>query len=301
MAFLHFGRSRNSISGHSATGGISKNCWAGNKKGLISSHRIQAAVLSDIGCVRSKNEDNYIFCRCINEQFHDYSECFDYHLETSKKYCLAGVFDGMGGLASGEIASKTAAECFRESRERISDVASKEKADCILRETFCEANNRITLLQNKLGFIGTTGTVLLHYGDEFKVYHLGDSRAYLFRGNALYQITKDQTLSNMKIELGIYSSDDPQVEWDKHILTHFIGKDVAMLNLEMEESEWIPVSHGDQILLCSDGLYDMCSDNEICCVIRGGKSVQETALNLVSLAKENGGEDNVTCILVKFS
>lgn len=264
-------------------------------------NRINAVVVSDIGRVRSNNEDNYILGRHINEQFLDHSELLEYRSVTREKCYLAGVFDGIGGAEAGEIASKTAAECFRESLERISAVASKKKADCILRETFSEANNRIILLQKKLGFIGTTGTVLLHYGDEFKVYHMGDSRAYLFRNDALYQITKDQTLSNMKIEMGIYPPDDPRVEWDKHKLTYFIGKDETMKNLELEESEWIPVVRGDQILLCSDGLYGMCSDNEISHVIQMNKSVQEIATDLVSLAKGNGGEDNITCVLVKFS
>ena len=262
-------------------------------------NRINAVVVSDIGRVRSNNEDNYILGRHINEQFLDHSELLEYRSVTREKCYLAGVFDGIGGAEAGEIASKTAVECFRESFERISAAASKEKMDCILRETFSEANNRINLLQKKMGFIGTTGTVLLYYDGEFKIFHLGDSRAYLFHNDALYQITKDDTLSNMKIEMGIYLPDDPRVEWDKHKLTCFIGKNETMKNLELEESEWIPVVHGDQILLCSDGLSDMCSDNAISYVIQRNKSVQETAMDLVSLAKENGGEDNITCVLIK--
>lgn len=136
MAFLHFGRNRNSISGYSATGSVSKKNWTGNKKGLISNRKIQAAVFSDVGCAGSKNEDNYILGRRINEQFLDYSEFLDYHLETNEKYCLTGVFDGIGGGELGEIASKIAAECFRDSAERISAGLSKEKIDYIIRGGF---------------------------------------------------------------------------------------------------------------------------------------------------------------------
>lgn len=295
MMFLHQSRKKAAFSWLSKTGIIGRKRWT---KNLCNIH---AVAVSDAGCTRLNNEDTYLLFGKVNQNSLNQSQTSVLLPMAKRMVHLAGVFDGIGGGELGEVASKIAAECCRDSVEGISAGLSKEKIDCIIRGAFFEANKRIILLQKKIGFIGTTGTVLLYYGGEFKVYHLGDSRAYLFRNDALYQITKDQTLSNMKIEMGIYPPDDPRVEWDKHKLTHFVGKDGTMKNPELEESEWIPVVRGDQILLCSDGLYGMCSDNEISCVIQRKRSVQETAMDLVSLAKENGGEDNITCVLVKFS
>ena len=138
-------------------------------------------------------------------------------------------------------------------------------------------------------------------GAEFKIYHLGDSRAYLVHEDELIQITKDQTLAQMKMEVGMYREDDPSVEADKHKLTEYIGRDWTKENLKPVESRWLSVRRNDRILLCSDGLYDMCADDVISGILRKNTSVAEIASELVNTAKANGGEDNITCVVILFS
>lgn len=261
-------------------------------------YRIEAFAVSDIGCVRSNNEDNYILGNNINEQSLEHSRSPVFVTKTIDKAFFAGVFDGMGGGDFGEVAAKVTAECFLVQANEISGCKSKADADKVIRKAFQDSNNQIIDLQKIYRLFGTTGTALLVLNGELKIFHLGDSRAYLIRGRDMFQLTKDHTLAQFKKKIGL---DTLSSEIDRHKLTEYIGKDRTKQNIKPEESEWISIEHCDNILLCSDGLYDMCSDNEISCVIQRNKSVQETVLDLISCAKENGGADNITCVLIKFS
>ena len=137
-------------------------------------------------------------------------------------------------------------------------------------------------------------------GVEFKIYHLGDSRAYLSREDELLQLTKDQTLAQMKLDVGMYREDDPAAEADKHKLTEYIGRDWTRENIRPVESRWIPIQAGDCVLLCSDGLYDMCKNEEIANILRVNSTTEEKTASLVRSAIIRGGEDNITCVIVSF-
>ena len=258
------------------------------------------AVISDVGCVRKNNEDNFVFERNMNRDSVDrcqidvsYSKFFD-------EWHVACVFDGMGGGAMGEVASKNAAEIFLNNLSGLTSSQVKAEVDLILRKAFLEANNHIIALRSEASILGTTATAFCSNGTEFKVYYLGDSRAYLARGKELLQLTRDQTLAQMKIDAGIYRQDDLLVEVDKHKLTDFIGRDRTRENIRPEESLWLPVQKGDRILLCSDGLSGMCTDNEISKILFEAASSEEAAGNLVCTAKAKGGADNITCIVLFF-
>ncbi len=259
------------------------------------------SVVSDVGSVRSNNEDNYILGQSINRNSEDHHEATLSRTETRADWQLAGVFDGMGGGEMGELASRDTAEIFLAASQRISGAQSRTEVDLAIRSAFLESNNRIVALQKEYQIFGTTGTVLGSNGLEFKLYHLGDSRAYLVRGDELLQLTKDQTLSQMKLEVGMYREDDPAAEADKHKLTEYIGRDWTKENLRPVESLWIPIEAGDQILLCSDGLYDMCSDQQIAAILTGNAPIGEKSAQLVEAAISHGGEDNITCVLIAFT
>lgn len=258
-----------------------------------------AAVVSDVGRERENNEDNYVLSRHSNFASADRS-VFSL-TDAQGKWQVAGVFDGMGGGEAGELASRAAAESLLQAFEALPEAADRPDVDRALRKSFLEANNRILQLQETYQVFGTTGTVLCADGQAFKIYHLGDSRAYFLREGVLTQLTRDQTLAQMKIEVGMYDENDPQAEIEKHKLTEFIGRDWTKENLKPTETIWNPIQAGDLVLLCSDGLYDMCTNREILEVLLTEQNLEEKARALVELANERGGVDNITCLLIQFS
>lgn len=259
------------------------------------------SVVSDIGCVRANNEDNYILERHMNTESSDHSAFSVPASCSSGQWHFAGVFDGMGGGEQGELASLQTAQVFLNAFLHLNEGFTKPNVDEILRNAFLEANNRIVALQKECNIFGTTGTVLCTNNVEFKIFHLGDSRAYLIRDGHLFQLTKDQTLAQMKIEAGLYDETAPQAEADKHKLTEYIGRDWTRANLHPVESEWIRVQKADRLLLCSDGLYDMCSGAEMEKTLQKYSNMEMQVKGLTEAARHNGGVDNITCIIVAFS
>lgn len=257
-------------------------------------------VVSDTGRVRRNNEDNYLLGMRINENCEKSSEAALFIPSPPFGWNLVGVFDGMGGGEKGELAALLAAQEFRGAARELASVPTGEAADGILRRAFRNANNRVVALQSQYGIYGTTGTVICTDGNVFKIYHIGDSRAYLLRDQELFRLTRDHTLAQMKLDAGFYREDDPQVERDKHKLTEYIGRDETGENMCPEESQWIPIAAGDSILLCSDGLYDMCADGEIRRILNLGAENRIKTTMLVERALERGGVDNVTCVCMDF-
>jgi protein phosphatase len=248
--------------------------------------------------VRGNNEDNYAVDGRINRTSADRTR--ELIQSPSRSWHIAGIFDGMCGGEAGELASKHTAELFQEIFSGLRPDSQKSDLDRAVRTAFLKANNTIVDMQQTCQVYGTTGTVLCTDTREFKLYHLGDSRAYLFRGGELFQLTKDQTLAQLKLETGFYDRDDPRFEADKHKLTEYIGRDWTKTHLKPVEHLWNPVLPGDRVLLCSDGLYDFCTDAEISGILSGGNSMEEQTARLIRTANEKGGEDNITCILIAF-
>ncbi len=259
------------------------------------------SAVSDVGRLRANNEDNYVLGQQMNQDAAAHSEITVSLPQKLGQWQFAGVFDGMGGGEKGELAACNTASVFLDAFQRGSHAQTKADVDILLRDAFLESNNRIVALQKKYRVFGTTGTVLCTNGTECKLYHLGDSRAYLNRAHELLQLTKDQTVAQMKREVGIYHEDDPSAQTDKHRLVEYIGRDWTKENLKPAESQWLPVLPGDILLLCSDGLYDMCTDAEIAQTLQSNEKLSEKAAQLVRMANSHGGEDNITCILMAFT
>ncbi len=168
--------------------------------GLASFNGILAAAISDVGRIRENNEDNYLLDEHINTSFDKHS----FISACVPKSGVAGVFDGMGGGEAGEQASLHAAQSFLAAASGLKKKISHDNIDRTLRNAFQSSNNGIIRLNEKYKVLGTTGTVVFCGDGCYKIYHLGDSRAYLFRNNVLSQLTRDQTLAQMKTELGFY-------------------------------------------------------------------------------------------------
>ena len=260
---------------------------------------VSAYAVSDIGLARANNEDNYFLGFSWNENAKSHSEASA--AQRNYSWQLAGVFDGMGGGEAGELASAAAAQEISKAAAQMTGSLTRQDVDQLLRHAFQEANNAVVDLQRQLQIFGTTGTLVCTDGTAFKIYHAGDSRAYLIREGDMFPLTKDQTLAQMKIEMGMYDENDPKAEAEKHKLVEYIGRDRSCENFKPVESMWIPIIKGDGLLLCSDGLYDMCSNEDILLLLLSADTPQEKATVLVSQANANGGIDNTTCIYVSFT
>ena len=228
---------------------------------------LRYAVRSDLGLVRNNNEDSvYAGPR------------------------LLAIADGMGGHAAGEVASKIVIGTIRPLDEdrRIDDLMGA------LRDTVMEANHRIAdavKQRSELEGMGTTLTALRFVGSQVGLVHVGDSRAYLLRGNALTQITHDDTYVQYLVDSGRLTPDEAKDHPRKSVILR------ALLGTDVEPDVSIREARsGDRYLLCSDGLSDVVSTETIADTLQI-QDPQECADRLVELALRGGGPDNVTVIV----
>lgn len=264
----------------------------------VSFRDFRGCVMSDIGCAHEKNEDNFLFAGEINETCSDRRTASASEAGHPGKWYLAGVFDGISRGGNAEAASMESAKAFQVIAPSLKQGQTKENAERMIRDAFLNAGSAVNRLQRTGSLPGSTGTILCTDLKVFKVFHLGDSRAYLFRNCQLHQLTRDQTLAQLKLDAGLCDKQDPAMEADSHILTDYIGRSP---NGYPVESRWIPVQENDVVLLCSDGLYDMCSDSEIEKILREAHSAEKQTQQMVDMALHKGGVDNITCIVIHFT
>ena len=257
--------------------------------------RLEGSVSSHLGYKRPNNEDNFLLQGEINAESAPVLELSPLLTPLLSTWHCFAVFDGMGGGERGEVASWLAASEF----QKLSAEADLGPggAQALARAGFRNANRRI-LRQHDESMYGTTGTVVFTDGARFRVFHLGDSRAYLYRLGALFQLTQDQTLAAMKIEAGYYTADDPRAAQEKHQLTQFIGCDPTLEAITPQETEWLTLFPGDRLLLCTDGLSGMCAEAEIRETLRDYPDPIAAAWKLTERALRAGGRDNVTSLVV---
>lgn len=255
-------------------------------------------VTSHPGLSAAKNQDNYLFLDRWNQD--QEGRCEDTLKKDAEEdvWQCAGVFDGIGNGQRGEEASEIAARTFGENLSRLSLQLSKEEVEKLAIESFQEANKNIVDRGTRYTITGTTGTLLCTNGDCFGVFHMGDSRAYLFRQGELKRLTKDQTLASLKIQAGIYEEKDPLAQKEKHQLLEYIGCDTNLAGAKPQESGWLDLKEQDKLLLCSDGLYDMCTEEEIAAVLEEEKEPEKAVRKLVERALWHGGQDNITCLVL---
>lgn len=212
--------------------------------------------------------------------------------------------DGMGGYNAGEIASGMATAYIKsELVGWLADAGPQLDGGQIGRAIEVCVDNANRSIFNashanaQYSGMGTTLVVLVFHGTKLLLGHMGDSRCYRWRGNALHQMTKDHSLLQEQLDAGFITAEQAAVSPHKNLVTRALGVDLDML-LELEEHD---VEPGDLYLVCSDGLSDMVDDAEIALVLEYGTTLALTAAALIAKANNNGGRDNITVLLMQAS
>ena len=225
---------------------------------------------TDKGLVRKENEDAF----CIE-----------------KDLGLLAIADGMGGHASGEVASKMAIEILKDSLKKEGEPLPDRLNSGVklANKSIYDASHS----QSRLNGMGTTLTALQLNGNRLSIAHVGDSRAYLFRGGVIEQITDDHTIVSEQVARGMMTREEAARSDMRNILSRALGI-APEVDVDIEE---LTVSEGDQLVLCSDGLSELISDDEILSEVQSSNRPEIVCDELVNLAIQRGGEDNITVIV----
>jgi serine/threonine protein phosphatase PrpC len=246
---------------------------------------VTASVQTDAGCVRETNEDNGRHVSPYMTEKQHY------------KGTLTIVADGMGGHSSGEVASEMAVELISSFYYADESTASEDA----LRNAIEQASHQIyeTSVSDERFFgMGTTVVALVIQGNTALAAHVGDSRLYRLRERELELLTIDHSQVMEMVKQGILSMEEAQHHEDKNIILRAVG---TQPNVEVEVSKPFSVEPGDEFLLCSDGLCDMVEDMEILDIWLNAGDIHAAGEQLINLAKERGGRDNITVGIVQVS
>lgn len=229
--------------------------------------RLDVGYATDVGRVRDGNEDSFV----VDEQLG-----------------LFAVADGMGGHRGGEVASTTAVEALR-----AAVAAGRSVEDAIV-----GANDAVldrAAGEPGLAGMGTTLTAVLPLGDtQLLIGHVGDSRAYLLHAGAFERLTEDHSLVEELVREGRITREQAEVHPQRNIVTRALGADAEVA----VDVQTIEVETGDRVLICSDGLTTMVRERDVARALGRDDSVQQIADALVDDALRNGGEDNVTVVVI---
>jgi len=250
--------------------------------------RIASGGVTDVGRVRTNNEDCYKIVEPLN---------------------LFVLSDGMGGEAHGEIASAMAVETVV---KHCLDIEANPAAKVVgpVQPNWSARTKRLSTaihLANKNIFksaeknpdqhgMGATLTAVWIDGAKLSIAHVGDSRAYLLRGGSLLQLTRDHSLVAEQVRRGILTSAEAEESDMQSVLLRALGAQ-AEIEVDVEEHTLFP---RDVLLLCSDGLTRMVTDPEIAGTLQAETNTGQAAENLVALANERGGPDNITVVIVRL-
>jgi PPM family protein phosphatase len=249
------------------------------------SQALEIAVCTDPGMVRSHNEDS---------------------IAADAARGVVVLADGMGGYNAGEVASGMAttvitAELQRalEGRGGKDDEPSASLAQRLLAEQIAKANGSIfqeAQTQPQYAGMGTTLVAAMFYDNKLTTAHIGDSRLYRLRGERLDQLTRDHSLLQEQIDSGMITLEQAKFSQNKNLVTRALGID-PIVDPEIQSFE---AQVGDIYLLCSDGLNDMVTDEDIAMTVQTlSANLRLAAQQLVQMANDNGGRDNISVILVR--
>ena len=264
----------------------------------VTEYTLRVSVSTHIGKVRGNHEDNfYLEGLYMNDIFrNDFSA--SYTVRSADGMTFA-VFDGMGGAAYGEVASEIAVRTLRKYEKKLKYADGTRMLDQLVSSYTTEANDAICdmLTEKHCAVGGTTFSMLYFMGDAVKLYYLGDSRMYRYQSDGLTRLTRDHTVANQKVDAAIYTEEEAKHSPDQHRLTLFIGSDRKKVGLNADSRPPMPLEIGSKFLLCTDGLTNMCSDEEIHSLL--SQNYFNEAAVLVQAALQNGGADNITCIVLE--
>lgn len=236
--------------------------------------RFFTAGMTDTGLLRSVNQDAYF-------------------VDPEERFFI--VADGMGGHAGGQEASRLAIETIQAylAQQWNSDLDS----ETLLRQAVLEANQAILKDQRshpERADMGTTAVAVIFRDQHPLCAHIGDSRLYRLRGAKLDQITEDHTWVARAMRSGEITPDQARVHPMRHVLAQCLGRP----DLEVVEVQSFSVQSGDRLLLCSDGLTEELSDQLIATHLKTIRACEKAATALINAAKDRGGRDNITVVII---
>jgi len=232
------------------------------------------SAVTDTGLVRPNNEDNH---------------------RVNERLGLFAVADGMGGHQAGEVASRLALTVLEERFQEL--VQQGEETGNALLYAVEAANYQVfeeSCRNNKCNGMGTTLSACLVAEDDLILAHVGDSRVYLVRAGEIIQLTEDHSVVQELLNEGRITAEEVPGHPYRNVLSRALGTG-EQLEIDLLR---VPLQPGDRVLLCTDGLTNMVSDTAIQAVVAAHGDPEQAVRELVRLALEQGGSDNITLILV---
>jgi serine/threonine protein phosphatase PrpC len=245
---------------------------------------VELANMSDVGCVRSVNEDYFLYVEPQDEE------------EFARRGRLMMVADGMGGHQGGQVASGLAVEIVR---EHFLGAESNDPKK-ILIDSFHDAHQAITDASRNgdgLRGMGTTCCAAILKDGQLTYGNIGDSRLYLLRYGQARLLTEDDTMVNALIKKGILTPEEARTHDQRNVLTAALGAESSIVAEDFVEAP-MPMQSGDTLLMCSDGLHGLVTEEEMES-LAWEQPLADACRQMVSLAKERGGPDNITVQLLR--
>lgn len=235
----------------------------------------------------------YIKCKTDKGEVRDNNQDYIVTL-IGKRYLLLIVADGMGGHNAGEVASKMAAQIIRDFVFNKFD--SYDNVEELLKDAIEISNSSVyheSIKDNSLSGMGTTATCCLICDDRLFLGHVGDSRAYLINKVGIVKITQDHSYVQHLIDNGSITENEALSHPQRNIITRAIGTEECI----KVDTKSMDINNGDIILLCSDGLTNYINNDEIFNIV--SEDIDNAVDTLVELAKQRGGNDNISVIIVR--
>ncbi len=240
---------------------------------------MQTFYFTDPGKVRDHNEDNVIILNNQNNEF------------------ILAVADGMGGHSCGEVASKITIDTIREEFEKLETIGTKEDAIEFLRNIVKDINDKIFDYADKhpeSKGMGTTLVIAIKTDDYILYGNIGDSSGFVLKNNELHKVTKDHTLVNLLVSTGELSPEEAKYHPRKNILMRALGAnnpiDIDIFDVDTSVRS---------LFLCSDGLTNMLTTEQIEKVLNSKLPIEEAVLKLINKANMRGGLDNISIAYLK--
>lgn len=239
---------------------------------------------SDTGKKRKNNEDSFLIHKA------------DYSSQNKTGPSLFMVADGIGGSAAGEVASKIAVEGVMKTYRDFPAMNPLEALQSAIRDAHEKINAKALEFPEYSG-MGSTLTVLVLADETVYIGQIGDSRAYLIRERKIAQLTADQTVTADLLAKGKITPAEAETHPQRHILIQAMGGGRKAPEPDLMS---FAVKAGDTLVLCTDGLYNLVSDDEIK-ILAAQNNPQSSSEQLVNLANERGGNDNITVVIIKVT
>ncbi len=247
---------------------------------------VEVAGKTDVGCVRTNNEDNFGF---------------------DSRHGIFVVCDGMGGQAAGEVASKMGVDILLDYFRNQPSIAAKQSLNGQNGSYGAQSLATAIQLANKTIFkagqehngrsgMGSTIVAAVVRGNSLAIANVGDSRIYLVRQGTIQQLTQDHSLVMEQVRRGYITLEQAQQSEMQNIILRALGSE-EVVEADIEDLVALP---GDILIMASDGLTRYVPDEDILKIVQGPRGLQQACSELVRKARECGGDDNITCLLVRI-